>query len=131
MIDKIMKKLLFLIGLLCVITACEQQVMKKPVNLIPEDTMVEILSDIAIYQAVDGYDPLRISSNNLKLDDYIFNKYKVNAKIIEASNKYYASDVEGYKRLYNKVIERLDEQRKAVGAEIEKTTGVPPTDAAN
>jgi len=129
LIDKIMKKIVLLIGLLIFVVACDKQVMEKPANLIPEDKMVEILTDIAIYQAVEGYDPQKLTTNNVKLNDFIFNKYKVNAKVIETSNKYYASDVEGYKKLYAKVIDNLGERRKEAGIEIEKTTGVKPVDA--
>ncbi|THF48512.1 DUF4296 domain-containing protein [Flavobacterium supellecticarium] len=124
-----MKKIVLLIGLLYFVVACDKQVMEKPANLIPEDKMVEILTDIAIYQAVEGYDPQKLTTNNVKLNDFIFNKYKVNAKVIETSNKYYASDVDGYKKLYEKVIDNLEERRKEVGVEIEKTTGVKPADA--
>ena len=124
-----MKKIVLLIGLLSFVVACDKQAMEKPVNLIPEDKMVEILTDIAIYQAVEGYDPQKLTTNNVKLNDFIFNKYKVNAKVIETSNKYYASDVDGYKKLYAKVIDNLGERRKEAGIEIEKTTGVKPVDA--
>ncbi|WP_300491019.1 DUF4296 domain-containing protein [Flavobacterium sp.] len=123
-----MKKIVLLIGLLSVVVACDKKIMEKPANLIPEDKMVEILTDIAIYQAIDGYDPQKLTTNNVKLNDFIFNKYKVNAKVIETSNKYYASDVEGYKKLYSKVIDNLQEQREVAGVEIEKTTGVKPVD---
>jgi len=124
-----MKKIVLLIGLLSVVVACKEQVLQKPVSLIPEDKMVEILTDIAIYQAIDVYDPQKLTTNNVKLDQFVFNKYKVNAKLIETSNKYYASDAEGYKKLYAKVIDNLEERRKVAGVEIEKTTGVKPVDA--
>lgn len=124
-----MKKIVLLIAILSVMVACKEEVMQKPAGLIPEETMVDLLTDIAVYQAIDGYDPQRLSLSNVKLDDYIFNKYKVNAKIIETSNKYYASDVEAYKKMYAKVIERLEEKRKVAGVEIEKKTGVKPVDA--
>lgn|GEM_PF-557589 len=127
--DKIMKKIVLLIGLLSFVVACDKKVMEKPVGLIPEDKMVEILTDISIYQSIEGYDPQKLSTNNVKLSEFIFNKYKVNAKLIETSNKYYASDVEGYKKLYEKVIQNLEERRKEVGVEVEKTTGVKPVDA--
>lgn len=124
-----MKQIVLLIGLLYFVVACDKQVMEKPANLIPEEKMVEILTDIVIYQAIEGYDPQKLTTNNVKLNDFIFNKYKVNAKVIETSNKYYASDVDGYKKLYEKVIRNLEERRKEVGVEIEKTTGVKPADA--
>lgn len=124
-----MKQIVLLIGLLYFVVACDRQVMEKPANLIPEEKMVEILTDIVIYQAIEGYDPQKLTTNNVKLNDFIFNKYKVNAKVIETSNKYYASDVDGYKKLYEKVIDNLEERRKEVGVEIEKTTGVKPADA--
>lgn len=124
-----MKKILLLIAVLSVAVACKEEVMQKPAGLIPEDTMVDILTDIAVYQALEGYDPQRLSLSNVKLDDFIFKKYKVNAKIIETSNKYYASDVDAYKKLYARVIDRLDEKRKVAGVEIEKKTGVKPVDA--
>ncbi|UUC45937.1 DUF4296 domain-containing protein [Flavobacterium cerinum] len=124
-----MRKIVLLISLLSVMVACDKPVMQKPANLIPEEKMVGILTDIVIYQAIDGYDSQKLTTNNVKLSEFIYNKYKVSIKDIETSNKYYASDVEGYKKLYAKVIDRLDEQRKVAGVEVEKTTGVKPVDA--
>lgn len=124
-----MKKIVLLISLFSVMVACEKQVVQKPANLIPEEKMVGILTDIVIYQAIDGYDSQKLTTNNVKLSDFIYNKYKVSIKDIETSNKYYASDVDGYKKMYAKVIDRLEEQRKVAGVEVEKTTGVKPVDA--
>ncbi|MCK6607517.1 MAG: DUF4296 domain-containing protein [Flavobacterium sp.] len=107
-----MKQLLFLFVALFV-ASCSKNPVPKPDNLLDEETMVDIIYDISILQATDGSMPNKLIENNIKMDQYIFDKYKIDSTTYRQNQLYYAGDARKYKKLYKKVLERLEGENKA------------------
>jgi len=107
-----MKQLLFLFVALFV-ASCSKNPVPKPDNLLDEETMVDIIYDISILQATDGSMPNKLIENNIKMDQYIFDKYKIDSITYRQNQLYYAGDARKYKKLYKKVLERLEGENKA------------------
>jgi len=106
-----MKGFLILVTML-LIFSCNSNTVEKPSNLIEEDEMIAILYDISLLEAVKNQNisgGITVKSAN----EFIFRKYKIDSIQFVKSNTYYASDIEEYKKMFEKVKNRLN-------AEIQK-----------
>lgn len=115
-----MKKIVTLLAFSIVVASCNKQPIEKPNNLIDRDTMEKILYDIALLQAVKGHDAKLLPKNQIDPKTYIYQKYKVDSAQFANSNKFYASDITVYKAMYDKVIEKINFDKKIVDAQIRK-----------
>ena len=106
-----MKKIFYSIILFSLL-ACNDSPVAAPDNLLDEEVMVDILYDIAILQAADGHVPEKLSSNNIKTNSFIYNKYKIDSITYYQNHKYYASNVRKYKKMYTEVISRIENKTK-------------------
>ncbi len=107
-----MRNLLFLFLGVFVIS-CSKNPVPKPDNLLDEELMTEILFDIAILQAAEGTMQHRLAENNIKSNLFIYEKYKIDSLTFHQNQKYYASKTRKYKKMHQKVLERLDEIKAA------------------
>ncbi len=121
-----MKQLLFLFLSLFVFS-CSKNPAPKPDNLLDEEVMVDIIYDISILQATDGSMPYKLTEHTIEMDEYIFEKYKIDSVTYRQNQRYYAADARKYKKIYKKVIERLDKENPAntQGINNETSVGVP------
>lgn len=103
-----MQKLVFLLISLFLFS-CENNPVPKPKNLIEQDVMVDILYDAAILQAADGTMSQKLTENNIRVSSFIYNKYKIDSATYYENHRYYAADLSKYKKIYKKVISRLEE----------------------
>ena len=121
-----MKQVLFLFVSLFVLS-CSKNPVPKPDNLLDEEVMVNIIYDISILQATDGSMSYKLSDHNIKMDQYIFEKYKIDSITYRENQRYYAADARKYKKIYKKVIERFEKENPANTQNInnETSVGVP------
>jgi hypothetical protein len=114
-----MKQLLFLFLSLFVFS-CSKNPAPKPDNLLDEEVMVDIIYDISILQATDGSMPYKLSEHTIEMDKYIFEKYKIDSLTYRQNQRYYAADARKYKKIYKKVIERLDQEKANIMGDLNK-----------
>lgn len=107
-----MKQLLFFIFLFLV--SCSKNPVPKPNHLLDEEIMVDIIYDIAVLQAIQGSAPQKLADNAIQMDQYIFEKYKIDSVTYRQNQSYYAADVRKYKKIYKKVIERLEQENNSI-----------------
>ena len=121
-----MKQILFLLVSLLVLS-CSKNPVPKPDNLLDEKVMVDIIYDISILQATDGSMPYKLTEHTIEMDEYIFEKYKIDSVTYRQNQRYYAADARKYKKIYKKVIERLEKENPAntQGINNETSVGVP------
>jgi len=91
--------------------ACGKSVVEKPDNLIAKDKMTDIIYDLSILEAMRSQKPLILEQNNINSNTYIYKKYGIDSLQFEQSNRYYASNVEQYKAIYEEVSRRLEAQK--------------------
>ena len=120
-----MKKIIVL-GLIVLFFGCNSNSVEKPQNLIGKDKMVDILYDISLLEAIKTQNingGITVKMGN----EYIYKKYKIDSVQFVKSNKYYASDIEGYKKMFEKVKEKLNKETLKVDAKSKKNgQAVPP-----
>ncbi|MEL1246741.1 DUF4296 domain-containing protein [Flavobacterium helocola] len=118
-----MKQVLFLFVSLFVLS-CSKNPVPKPDNLLDEEVMVNIIYDISILQATDGSMSYKLTDHNIKMDQYIFEKYKIDSITYRENQRYYAADARKYKKIYKKVIERFEKENPVNTQNINNETSV-------
>jgi hypothetical protein len=115
-----MKKYILLFTILFfATTSCKEEIIPEPKNLIPKDTMEDIIYDLAILEAARTQNSS--VQNYSKPTEFIKNKYKIDSLTFAKSTQYYASNINEYKKMYEGVRDRLAaENTKLSGKKIVK-----------
>lgn len=103
---KTVGKLKSILVLLLILSYTSCQDVKKPeipTDLISQDIMVDILTDVYISNASRNVNNKLIIKRNLKLDSIIYNKYNIDSLQFVVSNTYYSSDLITYGNLLTQV----------------------------
>lgn len=106
------KSVLVLWFLICFTSCQDVQKPEMPNDLISQDKMVDILTDVYISNASRNVNHKLIKKRNLQLDSIIYKKHEVDSLQFVVSNAYYSSDLKVYKDLLSKVQGRLQTLQK-------------------
>ncbi|WP_232541074.1 DUF4296 domain-containing protein [Spirosoma endbachense] len=102
------------IGLL---PSCQSAEDKRPENLIPEDRMANILTEVHMAESRVSRLGLRsIDSSNLAykhLENQIFKKFKVDTAAYSKSYTYYSSHPSEMEAIYKQVVDNLKKKTEA------------------
>lgn len=115
-----MKKLLLIISLSLLLLNCDSKPVEKPNDLISKEMMVDILYDLYVVNAIKSSNAKYLNELNITPANYIYQKYKVDSLQFSRSDRYYATDVEDYEKLYQRVTTRLQEQKAKIDTLIAK-----------
>lgn len=115
-----MKKLLPFLSLLIVLFGCKNSDVEKPEKLLTEEEMAAIIYDISVIDAIRAHRPGQALSVN---PEYVYKKYGIDSLQFAKNNTYYASDISKYKKIYNKVSERLTADKNAADSLLSKQLG--------
>lgn len=96
--------LLFLMG-------CSQHEAPKPKLLLDEETMLDIMFDLAIIQAVKSTGDYVLADNTLETNMILKDKYQIDEKIWFENNIYYASNIRKYNQMVKKVQDRFETKK--------------------
>lgn len=80
---------------------------KKPDNLIPEDKMVDILTDLSLLHSARNYNKRTFERTGIDPDSFIYKKYKIDSLQFEQSNDYYSDNYVQYEDIYSRVKDKL------------------------
>jgi len=98
------KKFYFLFSIMGVFAACQDiEKTEMPENLIPEDKMVDIITEISLLQSARNFSRRIFENTGIKGKEYIFEKYDIDSVQFKRSNDYYADNYEIYQRIYDSV----------------------------
>ena len=81
--------------------------MDKPKNLISEDKMVDILTEMSLVNAARNYNKILLEQTGIKPDQYIYDKFGIDSVQFEKSNAYYTEKYDDYERIFDKVKDSL------------------------
>ena len=111
----------YLILLCCLLAlSCGKKLMEEPEDLIPAPKMSEILYDMALLDAIDNSYPQVLTENDLKVMDFLYEKYGIDSLQFVQSDLYYASVPEEYQKIYEAVEERLTAKRDSISEVIKQ-----------
>lgn len=113
-----MKKIL--IFLVFSLVACNPNPVAKPDHLLEENEMVDILYDLAILQATENFNPIKLKESGVDTKTFIFEKYKIDSTTYYQNQRYYAADVKVYKKINQKVLDRITSQLDENTSDLDK-----------
>jgi len=93
---------------------------KKPKNLIPEDKMVEIMTDIQLFHTAKSYNRNPLQKSGLSPYHYIYEKHNIDSLQFVTSNTYYGSNLKIYGTLYSRVKEGLEVKKAKIDSILAK-----------
>ncbi len=104
-----MKKLLGILTALILLVSCQDiDRTPKPDNLIPEDKMVEVLTELSILHGARSYNKSLMEEKGINAYPYLTNKFGIDSVQLVQSNNYYAENYKEYQMIYDRVKERLE-----------------------
>ncbi|MBF2707066.1 DUF4296 domain-containing protein [Flavobacterium soyangense] len=109
-----MKKILPFLVVLLIIVSCKKEIIKTPNHLIEKEKMVNIMYDLSLLEAIKVQNPSSLDTFNINPNDYIFKKYKIDSIQFAQNNIYYAADYKEYKKMFEKIKARLDQNKSLV-----------------
>lgn len=102
-----MKKVIYF-GVVFAVFACNNNPVKEPKVLLEEETMENILFDVAVMQAAKANSPEVLEANNIDTKDFIYKKYKIDSATYHQNNRYYAGDLRKHKHMHKRIMIRLE-----------------------
>lgn len=108
------RKGMLLLMLMITLVSCKKSVLEKPDTLIEEETMVNILYDLSIIEAIKATNPIALDKYGINPSTFVYQKYKIDSLQLAKSDRYYAVDVDRYSKMFDEVNKRLEEQKKAL-----------------
>jgi hypothetical protein len=120
-----MKKIVLFSVIFLAVIGCKETVVDVPEKLIEEEKMVDIFYDLSLLEAMLNYNPTLMSRNNINPYTYIYDKYGIDSLQFVANNKYYASDIKKYDKMYEKVKVRMEQSKADFDTLLKKQTSDP------
>lgn len=81
---------------------------KKPDNLISEDKMVDVLTELSILNSAKNKNKRILEATGLQPDTYLYSKYKIDSLQLAESTTYYAKKYDQFEGIYQKVKQNLE-----------------------
>ncbi|MCG2429648.1 DUF4296 domain-containing protein [Aequorivita xiaoshiensis] len=114
-----MKQSLILIFVVISALGCQDvNIPEKPENLIAKDKMIDILKETYLINAARSVNNKAIISKGIKIDSMIYAKYQIDSLQFAKSNAYYASDINSYMIMIQKVESDLLSMREEMDSII-------------
>lgn len=107
-------------SLLMLLNSCKNEVIDKPEKLIEEDKMVDIIYDLTLLEAIKAQNNPIENKPRINPKNYIYKKYKIDSLQFAQSNRYYASAITNYKKMYEKVNQRIADEQKLADSMAKK-----------
>lgn len=101
-----MKKLVLLFIISLSFLGCKDSYVKEPKKVIDEDKMVDIIYDLSLLEAMRTQNT-GVANNFPTATEFLKTKYKLDSLTFAQNTQYYAADVEQYKKMYDKVKEKI------------------------
>lgn len=104
-----MRKLLSVILILLIFISCQDiNRSAKPENLIPENKMVDVLTEISLLHGARSYNKTLMEEKGINPYPYLMDKFGIDSVQLVRSNNYYAENYKQYNRIYEKVKIKLE-----------------------
>lgn len=106
-------KFLKVLFLACFFWSCQHvDEIKKPDNLIPEDIMVDVLTELNLLNSAKNFNKRILEETGLQPDTYLFSKYKIDSLQLAESTSYYAKKYDKFDGIYQRVKQNLEGMRE-------------------
>ena len=109
-----MKNRIF-IALITLVLGCQEvDLPPAPPDLIAQDKMVAIMTDIAILNAAKGYNKRQFEQTGIVPEQYLYDRHGIDSTQLRSSSDYYTARVD----LYNEILLQVEHNIMKMGEEI-------------
>lgn len=103
----------FIMLFLLFLTSCQSvEEVEEPGNLISEDNMVAVLTDLSILNSAKNYNRRRLEETGVKPEEMLFEKHGIDSLQLAQSTQYYAKKYNLLEGIYKKVRTNLEQRVK-------------------
>ncbi len=93
----------------CFLSSCQNiEEVKKPDNLISEDKMVDVLTELSLLNSAKNKNKRILEETGLQPDTYLYSKYKIDSLQLAESTTYYAKKYDKFDGIYQRVKQNLE-----------------------
>jgi hypothetical protein len=110
-----MKTALTLFSFLFLLASCNKAEVPKPKNLIDEEVLENVIYDLTLLEAIKTQIPIDKQKFSGKTTNYVYKKYKIDSLQFVKSNQYYATDIDNYKEIFDRVKDRFKVESEKLG----------------
>lgn len=108
-----MKKKIWILLISFNLLACgEADKVREPQNLIPENKMVEVLTDLSLLNSAKNYNRRQLESTGLRPIEYLYDRHGIDSVSLAQSTRYYANYPADLERIYSRVKNNLESLKK-------------------
>ncbi len=108
-----MKKWFLISVILIGIISCQEvEFAQKPKTVISEDQMVEIITDLALYDAAHSVNEYQLRKFDKDINQFLISKYNVDSTLLSQNIAYYNEKYDENLNIYKRVGERIDAKRE-------------------
>ncbi len=110
-----MKTVITIFSFLFLVASCNKAEVPKPKNLIDEEILENVIYDLTLLEAIKIQIPIDKQNFSGKTTSYVYKKYKIDSLQFVKSNQYYATDIDNYKKIFQRVKDRLQAESDQLG----------------
>lgn len=112
MTGNLMKFFLTLMGVMFLFSCQDIREVEKPNDLIPEQKMVEVLTDLSLINSAKNYNRRMLEATGLRPNEYLYEKHNIDSLQLARSTEYYANNPDQLQRIYSEIQENLEEMQE-------------------
>ncbi|WP_366185289.1 DUF4296 domain-containing protein [Flavobacterium ovatum] len=90
---------------------CKKERVERPDHLIDKSDMVNIMYDLALLNVIKYQYPVQVEDYEKNDLAYVYKKYKIDSAQFVQSNRYYAADYKGYKKMYDEIALKVEDNK--------------------
>lgn len=106
-----MKYFLLLMAVVLLFSCQDINKVERPNDLIPEQKMVEVLTDLSLINSAKNYNRRMLEATGLRPNEYLYQKYNIDSLQLVRSTEYYADNPAQLERIYKELQENLNGMR--------------------
>ena len=115
-----MRIFLSLFGLICLISCQDIEEVKRPDDLIPEQKMVEVLTDLTVLNSAKNYNKRMLEEKGVRPKVLLFEKHGIDSLQLARSTQYYAKNYNRLESIYKRVKQNLQKKKAEYESIVEE-----------
>lgn len=107
-----MKKLWGILVALFLFSCQNVEKTERPERLIPEQKMVEVLTDLSLLNSARNYNKRQLEETGLRPREYLYEKHDIDSARLAESTMFYAQHPAQLERIYSRVRDNLENLKR-------------------
>lgn len=106
-----MKWVFLVVGMMLLFSCQDVREVERPPDLIPEQKMVEVLTDLSLINSAKNYNRRLLEETGLKPREFLYEKHNIDSLQLARSTEYYADNPAQLERIYKELQDNLEEMK--------------------